>query len=205
MFITWEQSPNSLPLSLFTPLRGPLCQCAQTGWRRASPNTSRSGQLVASWSALFWSWKTSLTWHSCVPIPHQVWRGQEEKTQASPGWWQFSSRDKVCPKKNSRTIQDRSSSGIGTGGGGGLAGSLLLPQPQLSPSQEGAELTPRPHVLGKHGRASPWIPTLTELALRFLHRPLPPAQWPFELLSHVTPKPARFLLALWEASLVLMF
>lgn len=147
------QSPNPLPLSPST-LGGPLCQCPRTASILQILPEVGSLQLPEAFCS--GSWKASLIWHRCVPRWHQVWRGQEEKTQAFPGRWQFSSGDSsVCPKKNSRTLQDTSPSRTGVGSNGGMAGSLFLPQLRLSPSQEGAELNPRPSVLNKGGQASP--------------------------------------------------
>lgn len=42
---------------------------ASVHWQWASPNTSSSRQLTTSWSALFWTWKTSLTQHPHMPRP----------------------------------------------------------------------------------------------------------------------------------------
>lgn len=85
MLIKWVQSSNPLPHWPSMP-RGPWYTCLLT--------VSIPKHYA---STLLWTWKSSLTWHPCVPRPHQV-RRQEEKTQASLERWPFSSEDKVCPR-----------------------------------------------------------------------------------------------------------
>lgn len=114
--------------SLFRPH---LCQCPPAA---SIPKHLQKWAAHNFWKGLFWSWKASLT---CVSRPHQVWRRQEEKTQAFPGKGQCGSGDGVCPKENLRSLQDTTPSRTGMGGRGGTAGSLFSLSPNcLHPKGE---------------------------------------------------------------------
>lgn len=94
MLIMWVRSPNPRPHWPPSP-RGPWYPCLLPV---SIPNHYQMQAAHGLLGDSVLDLEVLTHWHPCVPRPHQMWRRQEEKTQASLERWPFSSGDKVCPR-----------------------------------------------------------------------------------------------------------